>query len=203
MKKLQIIIILLISVISANSQDLIIYDSTYNVGIYKTFEEFRTNSPSIPFNYSIKTRSMGYGFMNMAGTVTFYSINLDRKEGKSIGSVFGFCDGNSIYINEGYPQLGPRAKFSKIEYLGKYSYFKDVKCNSNYNSMNNTFVTSCSLEEKVMDINDAGAVIRLTKKRLQNIIARDPEILKTFNQEKRKKKKLKEYLIKYLEKHPY
>jgi hypothetical protein len=179
-----------------HGQGLITSDTIYKAGIYRTFQEFKYNNPSIGLNYKTSTISSGYGFLNAGGRVTFYRIDIDRKKGKSIGNVFGFCDGKNICINESNPILGPKTEFSKIEYLGKYCYFESLYSKPVYNGVSSS--TSASLDEKIIDIN-SGEVISLSKNKIQELIADDKELLDKFNNDSQKNKKLKEYIIKYLE----
>lgn len=113
-----------------------------------------------------------------------------------MGTVFGFCDGKHVYINELLPRLGPKTDFCKIEYLGRYCYYEDIHCMMFYNGP--TTNENCSLDEKIIDI-ESGEVIRLDKKTLREIIADDTELLNEFNDELNKNKRIKDYLIKYLE----
>ena len=196
MKKIILYSFLLGVTLITHGQRIITSDTIYKAGIYRTFQEFKYNNPSIGLNYKTSTNSTGYGFLNAGGRVTFYQIVIDRKTGKSIGNVFGFCDGKNIYINENNPVLGPKAEFSKIEYLGKYCYFESLYSQAFYNGVSSS--TSASLDEKIIYIN-TGEVISLSKNKIQEIIADDKELSDMFNNESQKNKKFKEYIIKYLE----
>jgi hypothetical protein len=197
MKRIILTTISIMSCFLLKSQNLIINDSILKVGIYRDFNEFKYNNPSIKFDYQISTIEHGYGFLNSSGTVTFYRISIDKKAGKAIGNIFGFCDGKNVYINENLPRLGPKAGFSKIEYFGLYCYFESIFYQTAYNGTNS--YTTSSLAENVINMSN-GEVIRLTKKTLKELIANDEELLTEFNNESQKNKKLKDYIIKYLEK---
>jgi len=73
-------------------------DNLFNTGIYKNFKEFKENKPSIELNYQISTKMRGYGILNASGQIPFYRLNIEKEKGKTIGKVFGFCDGENIYI---------------------------------------------------------------------------------------------------------
>lgn len=177
------------------SQNLIKDDTLYKAGIYKTFEEFKFNSPSIVFNYKINIKNKGYGTLGLEGRMDFYRIEIERKVAKSMGNVFGFSDGRNVYINEEYPQLGPRADFSKIQYFGKYCYFEGFAYTVVYTPSGST--TVAEVDEKMIDIN-SGEVIHLRKKTMRELLANDPKLLEEFNNETQKNKKLKAYAIKYI-----
>jgi len=90
MKRIILFSLLVFIFLTVTGQNLIINDSVYKDGIYRTFEEFKHNKPSIEFNYNVIVKSRGYGLSNLADQVPFYKIMINKKEGKSIGKVFGF-----------------------------------------------------------------------------------------------------------------
>jgi hypothetical protein len=196
MKRILFLVTLITMTTLVKSQNLIINDTVYKAGIYRTFEEFKYNNPSIDFNYGITTKNRGYGFLNAAGQVTYYRIMINKKLGKSIGNVFGFCDGKNVYINESLPRLSPKTGFMRIEYFGKYCYYEDRFCTTVYTGNGTT--QSCELDEKLININ-TGEVIRLSKKTLRELIANDTKLLNEFNEQSQKNKKLKEFAIRYIE----
>ncbi|MGZ0016197.1 hypothetical protein [Yeosuana sp. AK3] len=222
MKKYHLFPILLLVQFTVNSQHLIINDTIYKEGIYKTFEEFKYNKPSIRFNYNIITENNGYDISNNENQVSFYKVLINKKEGKSIGTVFGFCDGKNVYINDGLPKLSPETEFYKIEYFGKFSYYQYVKKQKtkklisraernidntrNIRISNNvrrmleasTTVDEVSLVEKIINIH-TGETIILNTKTLQKLISDNKKLLDEFNKEPQQNKKLKQFLIKYLE----
>ena len=209
--------------LTVNSQNLIINDTIFREGIYKTFEEFKHNKPSLQFNYNVITKSHRYVLSNDEGQVPFYKIMINKKKGKSIGKIFGFCDGKTVYINDNSPRLGPETEFSKIEYFGKYCYFKYVKIRKvekqksrterNMDNAKNIFisnnvkrimnasttVTEGRLVEKILNI-ESGEVMSLSTKVLRELVANDKELLEEFNKESHRSQKLMQYLIRYLDK---
>jgi hypothetical protein len=60
-------------------------------------------------------------------------------------------------------------------------------------------VTTYDPVSKIMDAN-TGEIIVLKQKTLEDIIANESDLLAEFQNDPKKRKKLKEYLIKYLEK---
>jgi hypothetical protein len=200
--KLYLLLFLITQLFSANCQNLIINDTIYKRGIYKNFEEFKYNKPSTDFNYEITTEEIEYGlggfdegFRNttVLGKVTYYKILIKKSVGISIGNVFGFCDGESIYINTNLPILKPNTKFTKIEFLGAYCYFKDTYCPIIQDGYSRRH---CSLNEKIIKIYD-GEVILLNADTVQKLIEDNIELTNEFNRDTRKNKKLKEYIILY------
>jgi hypothetical protein len=117
--------------------------------------------------------------------------------GKPIGKVFGFCDGTIVFINENNPGLGPKTEFVQAENLGRYCYFEDRKPTTIL--IGTVPSTIYYFERKIKDT-DTGEIIGLNKKTLPEIIADDGDLLAEFKKDPNKGEKLKEYLIRYLEK---
>ena len=193
MRKTVLIAIFFCIAVIARSQNLIVSDSTYKAGIYKNFEEFKNNNPSIKFDYTVKTKEKGYGFLGAGGTVSLYRIEIDKKVGQSIGDVYGFSDGKNIYVNTHNPILHPKTEFFKIDLLGKYCYYQDYA----YQSTGAQTITL--MIERVIDIN-TGEEIILNKKEVRKILANDAALLTAFEMEDGKNKKLKDYIKKFNEK---
>jgi len=192
MKRFFLFSILFIIAWTTQSQCLIVNESKYKAGIYKSFEEFKYNNPSIEYNYDIISSVRRSGMLSSSSSTSTYRIAITKEIGKSIGRVFGFCDGENVYINFANPNLGPKTDFFKIECFGRYCYFKEV---NNYSSgPYNT--SSIAIVENVIDIN-SGKVIAINKKSLQKLIANDDELLNEFKNDSHKNEKLKEYIIKF------
>jgi hypothetical protein len=172
-------------------------DTGLKAGIYKNFEEFRYNNPSVEFNYQVSEKMRKYGDLRSSGRIPYYRINIERETGRSIGKVFGFCDGNNVFINEDIPGLGPKTEFVQVEDLGRYCYFEDRKPTTIF--IGTVPSTIYYIERKIMDT-DTGEIIALNKRTLPEIIADDADLLAEYNNDPNKGRKLKEYLIRYLEK---
>ena len=119
-------LVLFLTLIDINAQNLIINDTIYRVGIYRTFEEFKFNKPSIAFNYNVVINIHSYSKFNIAQQIALYKIMINKKIGKSIGNVFGFSNGKNVYINDRSPKLSPKTDFSKIEYFGIFCYYNEI-----------------------------------------------------------------------------
>lgn len=200
--------------LTEHEKSLIINADTLKKGIYLSFNEFKYNNPSLPFDYDISSTEKKYEeAFSGHKELTFYKIFINKTKSKSIGKIFGFCDGNNIYLHPQYEKYGSADKgfakfdlntlFSKIEYLGRYCFFENI-ATTRFTSPNSNFATTVTTStEKVYKVMDAiyGSVQILDKDSLRNLIADDPELLNDFNEEKNKSKLLKEYFFKYMEKH--
>jgi len=82
--------------------------ASYKKGVYKSFEEFKTNSPSIT-EYELRKGQMG-------DILYVKENNTEYPERKA----WGFCDGNDIYINSG-------DKYSKLIKFQNTFYFEGIK----------------------------------------------------------------------------
>lgn len=121
---------------------LIMEDTVYKPGIYRTFEELKYNSPSIPFDYEVKEITRRVHFRR----IYRYKMLMYRKEAKTYGRVLGFSDGKNVYIDAKRLTLSASSQFSKVEFGGRYAYFDDVDCIT-YSEQ-----TNCYVYDKVMDM---------------------------------------------------
>lgn len=97
-------------------------------GIYVTFREFKENAPSILEDFIIK-----------ADTSEFerYELLVPNSK-KKFRNIYGFCDGESVFINaQTYEQS---AYFVKLLILGKIIYFEDARAKTKIIGMNNAAV---------------------------------------------------------------
>lgn len=169
-------------------------DNNYKPGIFKSFDEFKYGNPSVELSYQVINIKHNYG----KGQLSYYKLNLIKKNRQALGKIFGFSDGKDIFIDINYPKLNSNPEFVKMEYLYKYCYFEYVKYIPIFTGSTGTIVPS--LVQKLLDIN-TGEVLVLNKETIREILANDPSLLKEFNNTPGKDKVLKEYLIKYLQKH--
>jgi hypothetical protein len=193
MKTIIFISFFLTAFIAIHGQGQIINDSILKTGIYKSFEEFKCNKPSVDFKYKTLESKMEY---ESKKEFTFYKIDIEKKSAKAIGKVFGYCDGGTIFINEENPKLGPNTLFRKIEMYGKYSYFEDI-INTPIITGQTTMVVN-SLVSKLLN-NETGEIIILNQKKLKEIINDDVELLTRFENEPKKDENIKKYIREYLD----
>lgn len=200
MRKTLLSLTLFLLILSANGQNLIIDKGVVmKPGFYRTFLEFKTNTPSIEFDYTLSETERKYGSMFATGKAKFYRVNIDKKKAKSIiGNVYGFCDGKDIYLSRAEAELNPKLEFAKVTYLGRYCYYEVIDATRIITAGGSA--TQTSLEERALDIN-TGQILSLNKFSMRKLLANDIGLLQDFNNEKKKDKSLKEYLVSYSEKH--
>ncbi|UPT71726.1 MAG: hypothetical protein M0D53_05195 [Flavobacterium sp. JAD_PAG50586_2] len=202
MKKL-ILIILFLGVAKAFAQYPIISDLEKKPGVYRDYNEFKNNRPSIKLEYPIIDKQIE---LSATSTLKVYALDISKKESREIGNVFGFCDGKRIFIVSSDGTILPndlhKFVFYKVEYLLKYAIF-DVLSN---NTQFTTDAMTGSMEfggtnqtKKTMFFNFATAELTtLTKNRLKEILSDKPELLEKFKKQSNKEDYLKKYLIDYL-----
>jgi len=161
-------------------------------GIYRSFEELKYNKPSGEFTYQItaKSRKVNQNQLN------FYSLDIDKRKARTVGKVIGFSDGKEVYINQNSPSLRPGTEFVKAEILDRYYYFQVIE--TIIVPTGTTVVTAPKLVEKIMDMN-TGEVTTLNIQNLKELMEDNPGLINEFDKETNRNRKLKEYLIRYLD----
>ena len=160
----------------------------FKPGVYNTFEEMKYNNPSAPIDHKILSRTIKVG-----GTqIIYYKLELNNKKATAKEKYYGFSDGKSIYIRQ-KEGAGLTREFVKIDHYGKYGLFEDVAYVYT-GTVSVPFVT-----HNILDMN-TGTITRIDKKYVRELLAVDPELLESFNNESRKDTKLREYIVRYLTK---
>lgn len=194
MKKMILLFCSCILMQMAYSQNLVIDNNiTLKKGIYKTYEEFKNNSPSVPLENEIK--SVRLIMESLLYNDIVYHMEIDKDKAKEIGDVWGFCDGEFVYINMQFKVMTikkvfkPGSQFDKILYLGRYCYFISVQPIPNSVNLGHYFYA--------LEFN-TGKEIAINKDALKKIISKDEGLLKDYKNEKFLDKNSDDTYIKYL-----
>jgi hypothetical protein len=166
-------------------------ENNIKAGVYKDFEEFKYNNPSLEFNFPLTAKSRKYN----KDQYNFYSPVIDATKAKTIGRVLGFSDGKNFYINDNKPLLRSGSEFVKVEFMDRYYYYEEVV--QVPVTTGTTVIIVPKLVQKIMDMN-TGEITIVNKKRVEEIISDNPQLLKEFENDSQKNKNLKEYLSRYL-----
>jgi len=161
--------------------DYILNAPAYQKGVYKSFDEFKYNQPSIVDHYSIGKKAI------LITDSTGKSRKLKKDE------AWGYCDGSRIFVRW--------RKFNELVEKGRYCYFKETGTRM-------TFVVSgiplmiipvpTPYKDEVIVNFNTGRSYRLNKKLMKEILeADDPELLEMFTKERGKGKKFFDYIVKY------
>lgn len=161
-------------------------------GIYRNFQELKTNNPSIPMEYKVEQFQEGFDLFKASNLAKSYKLIIDKSTGKEFGKVYGFCDGINVYINPEEPSLRPDTPFSKIEDLDAISYFESNDCVRERSGGWN-----CSRKMRILDF-QTGQVTQLTVGNFNELISDDPALQNQFKKEKKKKDRLQDYVWLYL-----
>lgn len=168
-------------------------DKTYKPGIYLSYEEFINNAPSMNLSYEIKERKVGYGFFGIGGNLPVNYLKIKKKEARDIGAIFGFSDGVQVYINPWKEKLSSNTRFYRVEFIRDFCYMEYLFTTKVNNSSSN--------EKRTMVINlETNKAFGLDKSAMKELLGNYPELLKAFEDESKKNSKLKEYLVRYLDK---
>jgi hypothetical protein len=166
------------------SQDIvndILTSSEKRSGVYRTFSEFRTNSPSIVGDIKITDNR-----------VKLYNSNTGKYE--SIDEIFwGACLDDTVYFFLKDVETIKSHHIQKLKFLGRYCFFSDER--NDYTSIHPILAIGSVMPyykyEYVININN-GNSYQLSKKMMRTILERDKELLAEFEDE---------YIIKYNQKH--
>jgi len=176
-------------------------------GIYKDFNEFITNTPSLSFDNKIwidegemdlldnYERSL-FVYKGSEVRLPIYRlknrVNNSRLDTKDF---WGYCDGTKFYINS-YTHI-PRNYFVQLLLVGRYCYFLQIDPNSNSSPPSTTPINTNGIAEYIVNVNN-GKIFRLDRKLLKVILQDDTELLNELNADKEVKHKL---LIEYIERY--
>lgn len=159
----------------------ILTTTTKRNGLYKTYAEFRTNSPSV------------VGSLRM----TNHKIKvLDEKTGKYEnvkGDYWGACSNDTIYVLLMQPATQQSPHIYPLEFIGRYCYFSDRGMYTQMVSNAGMYTGSYSAEY-VVNINN-GQIYKLDKKLMRAILEKDPELLAQYEKEEWKSQVFKDYIL--------
>lgn len=149
-------------------------------GLYKTYDEFINNAPSVTTSFTVRQKS------NMGEQYTF-----DTKDGSKVGKVFGFCDGTTVYVH------GLRLEgFHRLDHVGRYSFF--LFAQARYS------LATAMLPDHLVIIDDGGTYRDGTVAYMERFLTSKDEVLgkefASLGDRTTKKSKRQEYLIKLNEK---
>jgi hypothetical protein len=163
---------------AVNQDSYIVNAAVYNKGIYRTFDEFKHNSPSITDHYIIEKGQIW---------MTYDSGN-KRKVKKS--EVWGYCTGDKIFVRT--------RMYNQVLELGRYCYFRNQGKSQLYGTHSNNMMFGGSYKERMIIDFNTGKMKRLTATLMkQRFETDDPDLLTEFMAEPSKGKELYKYLMKY------
>jgi hypothetical protein len=169
---------------SLGSAAYILNANAYKKGVYRTFEEFKYNQPSIVDDYVVGKKA-----------IWVTNKNNGRHKKLKNDETWGYSDGARIFVK--------RNKFNELVEKGRYCYFKERGTRFFYAITPIPFmivpIPTPYEDELIINFN-TGHRYRLTKKLMKEILeADDHELLAMFQVERNKAKKFYDYIVKYNE----
>jgi hypothetical protein len=175
----------------------ILTDTVYKKGIYKTFEEFKTNSPSIELKYPVTS----YTSKLTMDDWTSYRLDISKEESEAIGPVYGFCNGYSIYVAP-KPREIYKLLFEQVLYVGQYSFFQDQEGSELQLVIANGGIGVGTggpkpIVDKIINM-ETGEIIMLTNGEMKKLLSDNPTLLAEFKKDSKKEFRRMKYLKRYL-----
>ncbi len=163
-------------------------------GFYKNHEEMKFNNPSKLFNFPIGMKKACIE----EDCVYRYRIRIDRSKAKEIGEVYGFCDGENVYVristdgSLGKNVLTPNDRFSKLDHIGSFCLYS-----TKLNSGSGKKAVPADMTTYMVDL-ETGEKKKLNERIVARLIEGNARLLAEFKSTKRKKRRPNgEYLMRY------
>lgn len=150
-------------------------------GVYRTFKEFRANSPGLTGTLKV-TRNRVRILNEISG----------RYEAVK-GEFWGSCVNDSIYVFLKETATAQSPHLYPLEFIGRYCYFVDTGA---YTQMTGggTY-TGGYLAQYIVNINN-GVIYKLDKKIMRTLLEKDSDLLQEFENESSKQEVFRDYIIK-------
>jgi hypothetical protein len=152
-------------------------------GLYRSFEEFRRNAPSITRDFELVSRKgnrkQEEGGFDIVLKDTLISPRIVHKE------MWGFCTGKAVYVNAHNFQRGHG--FYELLHIGRYSYVEGIDpMAAPTKKLSGTTASFASrTDHKVgylLNLNN-GKFYLLNQEALEKILSQDTALLQQFQQE--------------------
>jgi len=171
-----------------------VYDThQYKKGIYKTFQEFRANTPSITGNLVVKNKTPAAQVYLLSAPNELRIVDSTGKEQK-VKNFWGYSDGTTIYIKDN--------GLNKLEEIGYYCIYRisaitSVPVNRATGGMVFENTPPPAADKRVLNL-VTGDVYDLTLFNLRRyILPQDTALLREFNDDKQNKSRLVYYVQKF------
>ena len=189
-----IFFILLLSVHA--QQDTVSSDFRFNEGIYLTFDEFKSNSPSIE-KFTVKTINGG----------TYFEFPCEDSTGTvqtcTAENVWGYCKGKNVFMHQGEGAL-----YFRLQVIGALIHFYAIDImyvedyNYRYGYPYSTTYRKKTESEKIMLWVDGSTFYFNYKNFASFLKSDDPELYDELQNSKKKRKMIYFFMLKYNKKHP-
>ncbi|SHM47223.1 hypothetical protein [Chitinophaga sp. CF418] len=171
-----------------------VYDThLYKKGIYKTFQEFRANNPSVTGTITVKNKTPAAQVYLLSAPNELNLVDSTGKEQK-VKKYWGYSDGISIYIKDN--------GLNKLEEIGYYCLYRihsitSATPNRATGGMVFENTPPQTADKRVLNL-ITGDVYDLTMFNMRKyILSQDTALLREFNEDKQNKNKLIYYIQKF------
>lgn len=165
-------------------------------GIYDDYQAVKVGDPSRGLPARMKEYSHYVVGFFRSTEVKLYQLELDRTQVRALGTIFALSDGVKLYLYPRYPS--PVERFSDyvpVQHIGPYLYGRTVAVSAI--PYGETQMSKETMVELLFDTRTE-RFSTLNMRGLIDIISDDSELLVQFENERRKRRKLKLYLQKYV-----
>ena len=170
----------------------------FNDGIYLSFQEFKNNKPSIK-NFTVKKSQ----FSNPNNTTLEFVCPDSIKSYKNcnVKDCWGYCYRGDVYIAHSYYSY-----YFRLMVIGSLCHFYGLNSADNNMLLGNDIMSDLgkydSYQQFMLDFG-TGEVISFTFKTFSYFLkTKDIELYKELMKQKKKRRLIFQYLLKYNEKHP-
>lgn len=165
------------------AQELIVDSGiTLKKGVYRNFEEFRSNSPSLEYSTEVESMELKAGLLGYKEAVTYYGIGRKIEKKYKSHEVFGFCDGENIYIHS-LNYISKDMSFVKLKKVGLYSFYEYIYSRPKYSLVFGFRGGGIPRKkERVLNINN-GLSYPGSKFFLDSLFQNDDTLVEALNQE--------------------
>lgn len=156
-------------------------------GVYKTAQDVIANNPMAYDKLDILKHEQSEKGKNRSYNIPSFRLDLSEEESDALGRIFGFSDGEALYLNNYGPTDNGATWFYKAEVIGHFIYYDTVE-RGNYG----LYVKTCVLDRK-----NRVFYRGLLNKDVKKILSDKPVLKKKFIKQKDKSLYHKDYLIEY------
>jgi hypothetical protein len=126
MKNYILVVVTLFGINPLFSQELIVDSGVVlKKGAYRNFEEFKYNNPSLKYSTEVESMELKAGLLGYLEAVTYYGIGKKVEQKHKSHELFGFCDGESVYIHS-LNYISKDMSFVKLKKVGLYSFYEYI-----------------------------------------------------------------------------
>jgi len=207
--RIKLLILIIFIPFSLCGQELITNENVVlKRGIYKNFEEFKYNKPSIKLNFKVVEEIEKFGKDNYEHIS--YLLIVDSLV--NVGYVYGLCDGENIYVRENIGleeysfrsfKLKENTRFEVLGFVGLYSTFNTVgKGNGGLGIIHSTIkaIAVKKMYSFAIDIT-SGEVIGISKGNVKDALRADKILYKEYKdaiwEDTLTIESMKNYLVRY------